>query len=65
MNSFGSGKSLIEASPQLQNDAERHARILEVVEHNSVIEGLPPFTQETREKFCQQLEVMAVRKEIK
>lgn len=56
MNSFGSGKSLIEASPQLQDDAERHTRILEVAERNSVIEGLPPFTEETREKLRKQLQ---------
>ena len=48
-----------EASPQLRDDAERHARILEVTERNSVIEGLPPFSEETREKLRKQLQEIA------
>lgn len=40
---FGKGPTLREACPWLRDDAERHARILDVVERNSVIEGLPPF----------------------
>ncbi len=59
MNNFGTGKSLSEASPYLQDEAERHARILEVAERNSVIEGLPPFTEEIREKLRKQLEALS------
>jgi hypothetical protein len=59
MNHFGTGKSLRESSPDLRDDAERHAKILEVTERNSVIEGLPPFTEETRGKLRKQLESMA------
>jgi hypothetical protein len=59
MNNFGTGKTLKEASPQLQEDAERHSRILEVAERDSVIEGLPPFTEQTRERFRKQLEALA------
>lgn len=56
MNNFGSGKSLKEASPHLRDDAERHVRILDVTERDSVIEGLPPFSEETREKLRKQLQ---------
>ena len=59
MNNFGTGQSLQESSPYLQDDAKRHARILEVAERNSVIEGLPPFTEETREKLRKQLQQIA------
>lgn len=52
----GSGPSLIDASPWLRDPAERHRRILDVAERNSVIEGLPPFTDETREKIRAELE---------
>lgn len=47
-----------EASPDLRDSAERHARILEVAERDSVIEGLPPFTDEIRDKLRKQLEAM-------
>jgi hypothetical protein len=59
MNNFGSGKSLKETSPQLRDDAERHMRILDVAERDSVIEGLPPFSDETREKLRKQLQNIA------
>ena len=59
MNNFGTGKSLKEASPQLQDDARRHARILDIAERDSVIEGLPPFSEETREKLRKQLQQIA------
>ena len=65
MNNFGTGKSLKEASPQLQDDAERHARILEVAERDSVIEGLPPFSEETRNKIRKQLQVIAAKRDMK
>jgi hypothetical protein len=51
MNNMGTGPTLREASPWLQNEAERHERILDVTERNSVIEGLPPFDPATREKI--------------
>jgi hypothetical protein len=56
----GSGPSLIDASPWLRDPAERHRRILDVAERNSVIEGLPPFTDETREKIRSELESLSV-----
>jgi len=55
MIEFGLGPTLREASPWLCDDAERHARILDVVERNSVIEGLPAFSAEARQRILQQL----------
>lgn len=59
MNDFGTGPTLREAFPWLQNDAVRRARIIEVAERNSVIEGLPPLREETRRQLMEQLEAMA------
>ncbi len=58
MKEFGTGKTLREASPFLRDDVQRHELILEVVERNSVIEGLPPFTAEFRNQLRQQLKAM-------
>lgn len=52
---FGTGPTLREASPYLQDDTECVTRILDVVERDSVIEGLPPFTPEFRERLRQEL----------
>ncbi|QDT43471.1 hypothetical protein Pan241w_35720 [Gimesia alba] len=59
MNNFGTGKTLREASPYLRDAAERHTRILEVAERDSIIEGLPPFTDEIRSRLREQLEAMS------
>lgn len=58
MKDFGTGKTLRDASPFLRDDAQRHALILEVAERNSVMEGLPPFTEEFRNHLRQQLKAM-------
>ena len=55
----GSGPTLIDSSPWLRDSAERHRRILDVTERNSVIEGLPPFTDETRRKILEELQVLS------
>jgi hypothetical protein len=55
MVEFGTGPTLKEACPWLRDDAERHERILDVAERNSVIEGLPPFQEETRQRILAQL----------
>ena len=55
MNDFGRGPTLKEGSPWLQNDQERIERILTVAETDSVIEGLPPFQEETRERLRERL----------
>ncbi len=51
MIDFGKGPTLKEASPWLRDDKTRIERILTVAEINSVVEGLPPFTEETREQI--------------
>ena len=51
MIDFGTGPTLKEACPWLRDDAERQKRIVDVAERNSVIEGLPPFQEETRNGF--------------
>lgn len=56
---FGTGARLIDASPWLRNQAERHERILRVTECNSVIEGLPPFQAETRARIAAELSAIS------
>lgn len=51
MIDFGTGPTLREANPHLRDAAERRAQILDVAERNSVIEGLPPFDDETRARM--------------
>lgn len=53
----GTGPTLREACPWLLDDAQRHAQILEVAERNSVIEGLPPFSDEVRRRILEQLQI--------
>jgi hypothetical protein len=55
---FGAGPTLIEFCLFLRDPEERHARILDVVERDSVIEGLPPFTPEFREEILRDLRAM-------
>jgi hypothetical protein len=59
MNDFGTGPTLKEGSPWLQNDQERIERILMVTETDSVIEGLPPFQEETRQQLRERLTSLA------
>lgn len=56
---LGSGPTLREACQWLRDDAERHARILDVTERNSVIEGLPPFREETRQRLMAELQALS------
>lgn len=44
-------QSLIEANPWIRDAQARHKRFLDVAERNSVIEGLPPFSDEFREEL--------------
>ena len=53
---FGTGPILKELRPELRDDRQRHALILEVAERNSVIEGLPSFTEEFRQHLLKRLE---------
>lgn len=56
MTEFGSGPTLQQACPWLQEAGARHQRILEVTERDSVIEGLPPFRAETRARILKRLQ---------
>ena len=55
MTDFGKGLTLKEASPHLRNEQARIERILTVTETDSVIEGLPPFREETRQLIRERL----------
>ena len=55
MIEFGTGPTLSEACRWLRDDKERHSRILDVAERNSVIEGLPTFDEVTRRLILQTL----------
>jgi hypothetical protein len=55
MTDFGAGLTLQEANPWLRDEAERIGRILEVAERNSVLEGLPPFSEEMRRRLREEL----------
>jgi hypothetical protein len=59
MTDFGKGPILKDTSPWLRDEAERIDHILAVTETDSVIEGLPPFQEETRELIRQQLTALA------
>lgn len=60
----GTGPTLREACPWLREDAQRHAIILEIVERNSVIEGLPPFNNETRRQILERLQSLSANRQI-
>ena len=51
MNDFGKGPTLEEGCPSLRDEDQRVARILDVVDRNSVIEGFPPLEEGTRERL--------------
>jgi hypothetical protein len=57
---FSDGPPLKETSPWLRDERERHLRILDAAERNSVIEGLPRFTQEMRFRLLRRLAELAV-----
>ena len=59
---LGAGPTLLEACPWLQDDHIRHERILDVAEPNSVIEGLPPFTDQFRDRLRAELWDIAERR---
>ena len=51
MFNFGKGPRLIDANPWLCDKAKRIEHIIEVAEINSVMEGLPSFTDELKERL--------------
>ena len=54
----GTGPTLRESSPYLRDDAECIARILDVAERNSMIEGLPAFDEGLRLSIRRDLEAI-------
>lgn len=52
---FGKGTILRQHSPFLRNHKERARRIVDAAERNSVIEGLPRFGQERKERLVKKL----------
>jgi hypothetical protein len=60
MTDFGKGPTLKEASPWLRDNDARIEQILAVTEINSVVEGLPPFQDETRERIRRRLTDLSV-----
>ena len=50
MDNRSSSKTLLQGCKWLQNDDVRNAAILEVVERNSIIEGLPRLSQAFRQR---------------
>ena len=55
MKDFGKGPTLKDACPWLRDNEARIEQILAVAEINSVMEGLPPFQNETRERIRRRL----------
>lgn len=55
MSEHGRGPTLIESCPYLRDTSERIARILDVADRNSVIEGLPPLTAELKARLRREL----------
>ena len=52
---FGKGVILRQYSPFLRDKKERARRIVDAVERNSVIEGLPRFGKKQKERFMRKL----------
>ncbi|MFZ1932381.1 MAG: hypothetical protein WCB27_16250 [Thermoguttaceae bacterium] len=55
MIDFGTGPSVEQSNPWLRDQAGRIERILDVAERNSVIEGLPPFSEEFKRQLREEL----------
>jgi hypothetical protein len=60
---FGTGRPLTELVSSLRNPEQRIAMILDVTERNSVIEGLPPFTEEFRRQLRDELRAMILKQQ--
>ncbi|MBU2213805.1 hypothetical protein KJ996_04175 [Patescibacteria group bacterium] len=58
---FGTGIPLRQFSPHLRDEDARHRIILDRVERNSAIEGLPRFTSESRSACLQEIRKAARR----
>ncbi len=58
---FGKGSILRQLSPKLRNTTTRQRIILDRAERNSVIEGLPPFTEQTKKECLKELNALGKR----
>jgi hypothetical protein len=56
---LGTGPTLREACIWMRDPKERHRRIVDAAERNSVIAGLPPFSPELWQALLRRLEAMA------
>ena len=54
----GTGPSLRESSPYLRDESQCIARILDVAERNSMIEGLPAFDEPLRQAIRHDLQAI-------
>ena len=52
---FGKGKTLRQSSRYLRTAKERGARIVDVTERNSVIEGLPRLSPQRRQRLLRKV----------
>lgn len=59
MMHFGAGPTLKQVSPHLRDHRARIDRILTITETDSVIEGLPPMQEETRQRIRRRLTELA------
>jgi len=57
---FGTGKPLRQLSPALRNTSQRRQLILDRVERDSVIEGLPKFDDDIRRDCLKEMERVSV-----
>jgi hypothetical protein len=55
MKNLGKGAILKDAFPRFRNDELRIEQILTVAETDSIIEGLPPFDEDIRNRLRRQL----------
>jgi len=53
---FGKGKRLIDVSKYLRDPKKRWAMILDAAERNSMIAGLPPFTEKMKKELLREFE---------
>ncbi len=58
---FGTGIPLRQFSSHLRNEAVRHQLILDRVERDSIIEGLPRFTKKSRSECLKEIRKVSKR----
>lgn len=58
---FGTGTPLRQFSSHLRDAVKRHQIILDRVERNSVIEGLPRFTKKSKDECLREIKKVSKR----